>query len=583
MKKVLIAFLILIVIGGAGFAYYFFFMKNLSDQIVIPYIAHQKPRIDPHVPGSVPLADKLDEVLFDGIFNVSANPSGITYEDGLGEFMGIDDRNIVTIRLKPSKKWHSSYSAILEKKEVTVTEKSPILFAAKDLKFTLRRIKKIGSMSPDYILISQAIEDFDFSGPDENDEIRFKFRDDRIWTETDIKEILSFKVIPASSEMNAPNYKDGTGPYMQAGEYEDILYFHKTLSEKVDIANLILRPYIDNSTYTTEIKNRNINALLTTPFGSISPILSDTGDYFYKSSISTCFFALFCNTQRLSLEQRKQLRLLVDNEKVIDRFFKIRTEQQRHIADYKGNHDNYSDYLNNSVFPSTSYYVDEKIVVPFKGKGDYDASILPDTVRIQTCLNFGFREELSELVEILNEPALFGGKIKVSTVQNTVIRQQNYDAVLIPISGYRSNFLFDLYEVFLRSPDFAMHKINLKTVLNKKGVRIAHEESFMSNKNFFGLDLTQNSPEQEQIAQFLEYIYGFMSTHEVGDKQAYAQYIDELEQELALGCWLFSLPSLAYFTTQFKDESIDLYGVASQLSTIEKWQESFKKKGFFNF
>jgi len=32
----------------------------------------------------------------------------------------------------------------------------------------------------------------------------------------------------------------------------------------------------------------------------------------------------------------------------------------------------------------------------------------------------------------------------------------------------------------------------------------------------------------------------------------------------------------AYFTTQFDAQSIDLYGVASQLSTIEKWQE--KKK-----
>jgi hypothetical protein len=36
---------------------------------------------------------------------------------------------------------------------------------------------------------------------------------------------------------------------------------------------------------------------------------------------------------------------------------------------------------------------------------------------------------------------------------------------------------------------------------------------------------------------------------------------------------LFSLPSLAYFTTQFDAQTIDLYGVASQLSTIEKWQE----------
>jgi hypothetical protein len=64
-----------------------------------------------------------------------------------------------------------------------------------------------------------------------------------------------------------------------------------------------------------------------------------------------------------------------------------------------------------------------------------------------------------------------------------------------------------------------------------------------------------------------------MDTREIGDKQAYARMIDELEQDMALGMWLFSLPSLAYFTTQFDERTIDLYGVASQLSTIEKWQE----------
>jgi len=74
----------------------------------------------------------------------------------------------------------------------------------------------------------------------------------------------------------------------------------------------------------------------------------------------------------------------------------------------------------------------------------------------------------------------------------------------------------------------------------------------------------------------LQYIYTFMSTREIGDKQAYARMIDEMDQELALGKWLFSLPSLAYFSTQFDPNSIQLYGVASQLSTIEKWQE--KKK-----
>ena len=68
-----------------------------------------------------------------------------------------------------------------------------------------------------------------------------------------------------------------------------------------------------------------------------------------------------------------------------------------------------------------------------------------------------------------------------------------------------------------------------------------------------------------------------MSTHEIGDKQAYAQYIDQIDQKIALGSWLFSLPSLAYFSSQFDKNTIDLYGTASQLSTIEKWQEKKKK------
>jgi hypothetical protein len=67
-----------------------------------------------------------------------------------------------------------------------------------------------------------------------------------------------------------------------------------------------------------------------------------------------------------------------------------------------------------------------------------------------------------------------------------------------------------------------------------------------------------------------------MSTHNIGDKQEYARRVDELENSLNLGAWMFSLPSLAYFSTQFDSTTIDLYGVASQLSTIRKWEE--KKK-----
>ena len=90
------------------------------------------------------------------------------------------------------------------------------------------------------------------------------------------------------------------------------------------------------------------------------------------------------------------------------------------------------------------------------------------------------------------------------------------------------------------------------------------------------LDLTGASPEHADTEKLLEYVYGFMATSEIGDKQAYAQYLDDLDQKMALGSWLFSLPSLAYFSTQFDAGSIHLYGIASQLSTIEKWQEKPK-------
>lgn len=578
MKKAILISLGLFLIVAGALVYFILFSKNLKDTIVIPYIAHQKPRVDPHVPSSVPIADKLDEVAFDGLFNVSANASGITYEDGLGEYMGIDKNNFVTIRLKPRKKWHSSYLVSLKKDKISLSEKQGITFTAKDLKFTLDRVRRLGSISPDYILVSQAIPDFSFSGPDENNEITFQFRGDRIWTEGDIKEILSFKILPFDSQIDAPYFNNGTGPYLSAGEYEDNLFFMKSPDGSATMTKVILKPFIDNSTYTTELKNRNINLMLSSPFGAISPIIGDTNKYFYKSSISTCFFAVLFNTQRLSLEQRTALRALIDNKKIMDRFFRIGTGQQRHIANYMGAGDNYQDYLNNSVFPTSSYYIEEKIVTPLNEKGTADLSVLPDTVRIKTCLNFDFREELSEIVEIINDPSLFQGKVKAVAVQNDEIRRGDYDAVLVAFSGYRSNFLFDLYNVFLREPDFETYKINLQTEVDRKGKQVISEQSFESNKNFFGLDLGKDRTQSDDYRQLLNHIYNFMSTREIGDKQVYAQFIDQLDQKLALGCWLFSLPSLAYFSTQFDNSTIDLYGTASQLSTIEKWHQKTKKK-----
>ncbi|MBD3316666.1 MAG: hypothetical protein GF344_12830, partial [Chitinivibrionales bacterium] len=313
MKKLIIALSVVLVACAGILLYWFVFRKDLGGRIVVPYIAHQQPRVDPHLPASVALADKLDEVMFDGLFNVSANPSGIVYEDGLGELLGVDRNNVVTIRLRPSKKWHSSYAVALNEDEIAVSEKQAVTFTARDLTFTLRRIQKLGSLSPDYVLVSQALEDFSFAGPDENDEIRFQFRDDRIWTEGDIKEVLSFKILPADADLNAPSYRNGTGPYMVAGKYENAIHYHKNPSGAAAVPRFVLNPFIDNSTFTTELKNRNVNAVLSMPFGSMSPILSDTSDFFYKSSIATCFFALFHNVRRLSLEQRIELRKLIYN------------------------------------------------------------------------------------------------------------------------------------------------------------------------------------------------------------------------------------------------------------------------------
>jgi hypothetical protein len=279
----------------------------------------------------------------------------------------------------------------------------------------------------------------------------------------------------------------------------------------------------------------------------------------------------------MSLEKRQALRKLVNNQMIMNRFFKTGTQQQRHIANYAGPGDNYDDYLNYSVFPTTSYYVEEKIVAPVKEQTEGDLASLPDTVRIQTCLNFDFREELADLMAIMNDPAIFHGKVKVTAVSNEEIRQGNYDAVLVPISGYRSNFLFDLYTIFLRDPDFGTYSINLKTRPDSKGKPALDESAVAADKNFFRLDLSKESPEREDLKKMYDYIFGFMSTREIGDKQAYSQFIDQLTQKLAVGTWLFSLPSLAYFRTQFDDKTIDMYGTASQLSTIEKWQEKPKK------
>ena len=552
---------------------WFVLRKDLSNQIVIPYIAHQKPQIDPHLPNAVPLSDKLDEVLFDGLFNISANPSGVVYEDGLGELIEITPTNEVVIRLKAGKKWHSSYAVKVDDDDVTISEGSEALFSAQDLNFTLRRIEQLGSLSPDYILVSQALKTFAFDGPDNNNEIRFRFKDDRIWTEADIKEILSFKIIPANSSLTAQNYYNGSGPYLATTPQAEVTNYFRNPAGSAALERLNLKPFVDNSTFTTELKNTNINVLLSTPFGSLSPILQDPEDFFTKSNISTTFFTVLFNTQRLNREQRQELRRLIDNRAILNRFFKVGSEQQRHITDYKGNNDNYADYLNYSVFPSSTYYVEEEIVVPLRDETPANLAVLPDSIRLVACINYGNREEYSELLEIFNDPAISKGKIRALAVDNEEIVKGNYDALLLSIDGYKSTFLFDLYNIFLRQPDLSRQQINLAIETDPSGKTRPAAKSLQAGNNFCRLDALAPGADQPDIQKFLEYTYGFMYANYIGDKQVFAQLVADSESKLALGEWLFSLPSLAYFSTQFDDRSIDLYGVASQLSTIEKWQE----------
>jgi hypothetical protein len=576
MQKKTIIIIGAVVVVIAGVLIYFLSRPDLSDEIVIPYISHQKPAIDPHLPGSTSLSDKLDEVQFDGLFNLSANPSGVVYEDGLGEFVDLDNDKIVTIRLKNDKKWHDSWQVNVTDDKYTITKSGDHFFSAADLNFTLKRIQSLSSLSPDFILVSQALPTMGFDGPNERNEIRFQFRSDRIWKEADIKEVLSFKVLPANSDVNALNYRVGTAAYLSLPPKDGVSNYYKHPEGVARISNVMLAPFIDNSTYSTEMNNNRINVLLETPFGGLSPVLSDTGDYFYKSNISNTFFALFFNVQRLNREQRREVKRLINSKMVVDRFFKVNTEQVRHVADYKGNRDNFYDYVNRSIFPSSSYYVEEKIVEPVEDTTPPNLSILPDTIRVKTSVNNGFREEYSELIDILNDPAVTRGKMKVLAVTNDDIKLGNYDAVLIAVSGYRSNFLFDLYNIFLREPDLETYKINLLTEPDSMGNLNISPNSLQAEKNFFHLD-SRNTAEGDDISKLLEYLYGFMSTRQIGDKQEYARRIDELEQQMCLGAWMFSLPSLAYFSTQFDNTSIDLYGVASQLSTIKKWRERHGK------
>ena len=62
------------------------------------------------------------------------------------------------------------------------------------------------------------------------------------------------------------------------------------------------------------------------------------------------------------------------------------------------------------------------------------------------------------------------GKIKVNAVQNEEIRKGNYDAVLVAVAA-TEQFPFDMYNIFLRQPDFETYQINLRTTVDRKANR----------------------------------------------------------------------------------------------------------------
>jgi len=119
-------------------------------------------------------------------------------------------------------------------------------------------------------------------------------------------------------------------------------------------------------------------------------------------------------------------------------------------------------------------------------------------------------------------------------VGNDEIKKGNYDALLIAVTGYRSNFLFDLYNIFLREPDLETYRINLLTDESGGGLPIVDPASMQAPATSSGW-MPGRRPDREETDMFLQYMYGFMSTHNIGDKQEYARRVDELERSLSLG------------------------------------------------
>ena len=82
--------------------------------------------------------------------------------------------------------------------------------------------------------------------------------------------------------MNALNYRVGTAAYLSLPPKDGVSELLQNARKSGPDPQFVnLAPFIDNSTYPTEMKNGTINVLLDTPFGSLSPVLMNQEEYLH--------------------------------------------------------------------------------------------------------------------------------------------------------------------------------------------------------------------------------------------------------------------------------------------------------------
>ena len=59
MKNKKIYIIAAVSVVALALIFYSILRKDLSGNIIIPYISHQKPAVDPHLPNANPIADKI--------------------------------------------------------------------------------------------------------------------------------------------------------------------------------------------------------------------------------------------------------------------------------------------------------------------------------------------------------------------------------------------------------------------------------------------------------------------------------------------------------------------------------------------